>query len=138
VNTEIRMEEGRVTRRRQTGILRNSHGVGTFGCIFSLLLFGGAVYVAYLFGLALYEYNSFEQAVAERMPYFKFHEAEYIHGVVMEIANKDFNLGLKEEQVKVKLEGNRIFIDISYEQQVVLPFYTHKIKFSPHFTGAQS
>ncbi len=134
----LNMARGRDTRCFGLGILRDRRGVGTVGCVFSLLVFGAGVYVAYLFAVVLYDYNAFEQAVAEMIPYYKHHKADFIHGAVLEIANEDFDLGLKEEQVKVVIEGNRIIIDIEYDRQVELPFYTHTIKFSPHFTGAAS
>jgi hypothetical protein len=116
--------------------LRGSRGEGNSGCIFTILLIVAAGYVGYIFVLPYYHYNAFESRVAEMVPYYRNHPPEYIHDAVMDIA-KEFDLDLKPKQVRVQVlkRDNRIIIDVEYQQQVELPFYTHTLTFKPHLTG---
>lgn len=116
--------------------LRSSRGEGNSGCIFTILLVIAAGYVGYTFVTPYYHYNAFESRIAEMVPYYRNHPPDYIRAAVIDTA-KDFDLDLKPKQVRVQVlkKDNRIIIDIEYQHQVELPFYTHTLTFKPHLTG---
>jgi len=107
------------------------------GCIFILLVFLAVGYVGYLFAVPWFQYNNFESRISEMMPYYRNHDAEYIQEAILSVAAKDFDLKLKDEQVKVVVNRakNRVIIDIKYSKVVTLPFYAHTVTFKPHLTG---
>jgi hypothetical protein len=107
------------------------------GCIFVILLFVAAGYVGYLFAVPSFQYSNFESRISEMMPYYRNHDAEYIREAIQGIAAKDFDLKLKDEEVKVEVNRtkNRLVIDIKYSKVVNLPFYAHTVTFEPHLTG---
>ena len=107
------------------------------GCIFILLVFLAAGYVGYLFAIPWFQYNNFEARISEMMPYYRNHDAEYIQEAILKTAANDFDLKLKDEQVKVQVlrATNRVIIDIKYSKVVTLPFYSHTLTFKPHLTG---
>jgi hypothetical protein len=107
------------------------------GCIFILLFFLAVGYVGYLFAIPWFQYNNFEARISEMMPYYRNHDAEYIQEAILSTAAKDFDLKLKDEQVKVQvlMSTNRVIIDIKYSKVVNLPFYSHTLTFKPHLTG---
>jgi hypothetical protein len=116
--------------------LRSSRGEGNAGCLFTLVLVAVAGYIGYTFVMPYYHYNAFESRIAEMVPYYRNHEPDYIRDGVMETA-KEYDLALKPEQVRVQVlkRQNRIIIDVEYQHQVELPFYTHTLTFKPHLTG---
>jgi len=115
--------------------LKDQQG-GTFGCAFMIFLVLAGGYVAYLFSIPHMHYSSFEGHLAEMVPYYKHHNAEFIQEAVIDTA-KGFDVELEPEQVKVQVsrDDNRITIDIEYTRDVVLPYYTHTFTFRPHLTG---
>ena len=78
------------------------------------MIIGG--YIGYAFVVPFYHHNAFEQRVAEMMPYYRNQSADFIQRAVLDISNKEFDLDLKPEQVKVQVlkRDNRLIVDISY------------------------
>jgi hypothetical protein len=137
------MKRKTTQEEREEGTLRlparrlDSRGEVGSGCVFMLLLLVAIGYVGYLFAVPWFQYNNFEARISEMMPYYRHHDADYIQEAVIGTAAKDFDLKLKEEQVKVQVlqQENRIIIDIKYSKVVQLPFYAHTLNFNPHLTG---
>ena len=113
----------------------NSRGEGNTGCIFLLVIVAAAGFVGYKVAVPYFEYTNFESRVAEMMPNYRNHDAEYIQESVINIS-RGFDLDLKPEQVKVQVlkKDNRL-IDFGYDQPVTVPFYTHTLKLKSHLTG---
>lgn len=122
---------------RRSGLLRNSRGEGKGGCIFSALLAAAAIYVGYHFVVPYYHYSAFEGRLSEMMTYYRNQSADAIQKAVID-TGKEYGLSLKPEQVRVQvvMRHNRIVIDVEYQRQVKLPFYTHTLTFKPHLTGS--
>jgi hypothetical protein len=117
--------------------LRNPRGEGKGGCIFSALLAAAAIYVGYHFVVPYYHYSAFEGRLSEMMTYYRNQSADAIQKAVID-TGKEYGLSLKPEQVRVQvvMRHNRIVIDVEYQRQVKLPFYTHTLTFKPHLTGS--
>ena len=117
--------------------LVRSSGRGNLGCLFSLLIIVVLGYLGYKFVPHYINNYELKDAVNEIAVYQGAGlgggpEKRTIHEQVMAKA-KELGIPLKRENIKVRQEGEKVYITVNYTVPVDLPSKTYNLDFD--FTG---
>lgn len=113
-----------------SGTLRDRHGRGSFGCLFSLLLFVGALYYAIPFGEVYFRYYRLLDAMRFQATLARSLDDQTITRNLT--ATADSLLG-QTPRFRIIRRGNpaRITIQTEYSERVELPLLKRSITLRP-------
>jgi hypothetical protein len=106
-------------------------GFGLVKLIIILLLVGVIIFLTYKLGAVGFNYHSFKD---EMMTLAKFRGGDEEENLKRSLLIKARRLGIdlwEEDIIIEQYPGEKIIIDVYYEKDLILPFYTHKFKFNP-------
>jgi hypothetical protein len=112
----------------------NQRGAGAIGCLLMIAVVASAIYAGLQFGLPELRHRSFEERLNETFGYFSRQPEETIRKRIIMIAS-EFNIDLKPEMVKIKIEGSRLTIDIDYEKVIDLKVQQRVVSYHSHRSG---
>jgi len=116
------------------GRFRNQAGAGGMGCLMLFTIAACGIYAGLQFGMPQLRNTSFKDRLNETFTFFSRQSEASIRNRVIAIAG-DFDIALKPEQVKIRIEGDRLTIDIEYEKVADLKVWQKTLPFQIHRTG---
>lgn len=112
----------------------NQRGAGGIGCLFMIALAVAVIYTGLELGLPELRHRSFEDRLNESYSFFARQPEKYIRERVIQIAS-EFHIDLKPEMVKIRIEGDRLTIDIAYEKVADLKLQKKVLRYEVHRSG---
>jgi hypothetical protein len=132
------LREDPVRRTPQRSFSVRELGRGNLGCLFGLLLVGGLGYLGYKFIPPYVDHFQLKDAMTEIAVYNAVGAGSSrgpttVQEAVLQKA-KELEIPLKKEDIKVRHEGDKIFISVKYVIPVELPgrIYDLKFEFTSH------
>jgi hypothetical protein len=116
------------------GCTRNQRGAGGIGCLLLIALATAGIYAGLELGLPQLRHRSFEDRLNENFSFFSHQPEKNIRDRIIFIAS-EFHIDLTPEMVKVKIDGDRLTLDIAYEKVADLKFQKKTLPFSIHRSG---
>jgi hypothetical protein len=112
-------------------LVSTRHGASTLGCLFTLLVFGVAIYFAANIGAVYWHAYEFEDDMRAQVKYSAHAENATILGHLR--ANAD-SLGLPDDahKIAIKRTPTSIAIEAYYDEHVELPMFSRDFHFHPH------
>ncbi len=117
-------------------MLRNRRGAGTFGCLFTLLLFAGSLYFGLPVGHSYWRYTKLRDEMKTTV---RFAQTIADDQMVRQILLMVDQLELPREARRIRVTRNpasrRIMIQTAWTEELVLPFLTREIRYNPRVEG---
>jgi hypothetical protein len=117
-------------------LLRNRRGAGTFGCLFTLLLFAGSLYFGLPVGHSYWRYTRLRDEMKTTV---RFAQTIADDQMVRQILLMVDQLELPREARRIRVTRNpnsrRIMIQTAWTEELVLPFLTREIRYNPRVEG---
>ena len=112
----------------------NQRGAGAIGCLLMIAAVAAAIFVGLQYGLPELRHRSFEDRLNETLVYLSRQPEETIRNRIIQVAS-EFHIDLKPEMVKIKIQGDRLTLDIDYEKVVDLKFQQKVLSYHIHRSG---
>lgn len=112
----------------------NQRGAGAIGCLLMAAVVGSAIYAGLQLGLPELRHRSFEERLNETYSNFSRQPEEIIRKHIIQVAS-EFDIDLKPEMVKIKVQDSRLIIDIDYEKVVDLKVRQKILSYHIHRSG---
>lgn len=116
------------------GLMRNQRGAGGIGCLLMIGLAAAGIYSGLEIGLPKLRHASFSDRMTETMGFFSRQSEKYIRERTIQVAT-EFHIDLKPEQVKVRIEIDRLAIDIAYDKHIDLKVWETTQHYTLHRSG---
>jgi hypothetical protein len=117
-------------------MLRNRRGGGTFGCLFTLLLFAGSLYFGLPVGHSYWRYTRLRDEMKTTV---RFAQTIADDQMVRQILLMVDQLELPREARRIRVTRNpasrRIMIQTAWTEELVLPFLRREIRYNPRVEG---
>ena len=113
-----------------------SEGKGSLGCMFSIVALIVGAFVGIKTLPLYYSVNTFETDVKSEVTRAgaRFYDDTTVVNDILELAKKD-EVGVKPENVKVRREGNQLFVTIDWTAPVDLIFFEYTFQLSVNTSG---
>ncbi len=104
---------------------------GLIKLIIILFVAGILIFLTYKLGAVGFNYHSFKDEMRTLARFRGMDEEENLKRSLL-IKARRLGIDLWEEDIIIEqYPGNKIIIDVYYEKDLILPFYTHRFKFNP-------
>jgi hypothetical protein len=115
-------------------MVRPRRGVGSQGCLVSLLLVAVLIYFGVNIGEVYLRFYEYQDAMRQEVR-FAAHNSDVI--ILRRLAAKADSLGLPESAAEVTLQrdGRHIDMESEYYDHVELPLFVREVHFNPHAEG---
>lgn len=113
-------------------LLRNRRGAGTVGCLFSLLLFGAALYFGYHIGQVYWRFYQLQDAMKSQARLAPSLADDVIRRRLNESADEIFPDRKFKFTISRGGRPRKIVIDTEYADTLNVPPIRHIFEFKPH------
>lgn len=128
--------KGATNSFKPVGLLRQSRGRSAIGCLLFLIFLGAVGYVGYKFGDAYWTYLDVRQKVRQALNWAVANQAktdqEMYAKIVANVRESGVELGPRN--VRITHSKENLTFMVTYNQDVVLPYYTVPLNFTLSLT----
>ena len=115
---------------------RDRRGAGTIGCLFTLLIFGGALYFGLPIGHSYWRYTKMHDEMRTAARFARTIADEQIVRQILLMVDE---LELPREARRIRVTRNpatrRVSIQTAWTETLELPFLTREIRYKPRVEG---
>jgi hypothetical protein len=113
---------------------RNRRGWTAFGCLFTVVLLGVAVYFGAGVGKTYWKFYQFQDAMRQEV---KFAAKSTNDQILINMRAHADSLALPDDASKINIRRSQagISIESEYVETLHLPMYTRDVRFHPHAEG---
>jgi hypothetical protein len=117
-------------------LLRNRRGAGTFGCLFTLLLFAGSLYFGLPVGHSYWRYTRLRDEMKTTVRFAQtIADDQMVRQILLMVDQLELPRAARRIRVTRNPNSRRIMIQTAWTEELVLPFLTREIRYNPRVEG---